>query len=209
MNRYLRQTLYVNEEILLTPKLHWIAYFDNYFNMAVLYLLFCESMDLFIENSRRFSQFFITSEKYIAAALLLRIFYLFVKNFFIEMAVTNYRVIFKEGIIHIASEELSNDKVETVSVNQSILGRILNYGNIIFSGTGTGRLIYKKVFAPWWVKARIENVLRQVQNVAPFNPLQNINPSYNNMPPFNNNGNYNNYGGGYYDNNNQNGNMYH
>lgn len=162
MNRYLQTTLHVNEEVLIQPKLHWAVYFDNYFSLAVLYVLLCESMNFFIENSYQFYPFFAKTEKYIGIAILLRIIYLFIRNYSIEMAVTNYRVIFKIGIIHIDSEELSNDKVETVRVCQSFIGRILNYGNIIFSGTGTSRLVFKKVFAPWWVKSKIEDIMRQI-----------------------------------------------
>jgi uncharacterized membrane protein YdbT with pleckstrin-like domain len=53
-----------------------------------------------------------------------------------EFAVTNKRVIIKVGVLRRRTVEMLNTKVEAVAVNQSILGRILGYGNIVVTGTG-------------------------------------------------------------------------
>jgi uncharacterized membrane protein YdbT with pleckstrin-like domain len=55
-----------------------------------------------------------------------------------EIAVTDRRVIYKRGFIRRHTIEMNMDKVESVDVNQSILGRILDYGTIIVRGTGAG-----------------------------------------------------------------------
>src|SRR3979490_2865203 len=55
-----------------------------------------------------------------------------------ETDVTNLRVIHKTGFIKRRSFEMSLDKVESVDVNQSILGRILNYGDVTVRGVGEG-----------------------------------------------------------------------
>jgi uncharacterized membrane protein YdbT with pleckstrin-like domain len=53
-----------------------------------------------------------------------------------ELAVTDRRVIYKTGIFQRHSMEMNRSKVETVGVNQSILGRVLGYGTVIVRGTG-------------------------------------------------------------------------
>lgn len=55
-----------------------------------------------------------------------------------EVAVTNLRVIYKTGFIQRRTNEMNMDKVESVQVDQSILGRILDYGTVIITGTGAG-----------------------------------------------------------------------
>ena len=55
-----------------------------------------------------------------------------------ELSVTTHRVIFKRGFIWRHTVEMNMDKVETVNVDQSILGRILGYGTIHVLGTGQG-----------------------------------------------------------------------
>jgi uncharacterized membrane protein YdbT with pleckstrin-like domain len=53
-----------------------------------------------------------------------------------ELAVTDRRVIYKTGILQRHTLEMNRSKVETVGVDQSILGRLLGYGTIIVRGTG-------------------------------------------------------------------------
>jgi uncharacterized membrane protein YdbT with pleckstrin-like domain len=55
-----------------------------------------------------------------------------------EIAVTNSRIILKRGFIRRHTIEMHMDKVESVDVDQSLLGRLLNYGNITVRGTGAG-----------------------------------------------------------------------
>jgi uncharacterized membrane protein YdbT with pleckstrin-like domain len=55
-----------------------------------------------------------------------------------EIAVTDRRVIYKTGFIRRQTNEMHMDKVESVRVDQSILGRILNYGDVTVLGTGEG-----------------------------------------------------------------------
>jgi uncharacterized membrane protein YdbT with pleckstrin-like domain len=55
-----------------------------------------------------------------------------------EIAVTSRRVIQKTGLIRRHTSEMNMDKVESVLVNQSLLGRIFNYGSIVVRGTGAG-----------------------------------------------------------------------
>lgn len=53
-----------------------------------------------------------------------------------ELALTNKRVIAKFGFIRRSTVELRLDKVESIGVDQGILGRVLGYGNIVIKGTG-------------------------------------------------------------------------
>lgn len=53
-----------------------------------------------------------------------------------ELAVTDQRVIYKRGIFARHTIEMNRSKVESVDVDQSILGRILGYGTLMVRGTG-------------------------------------------------------------------------
>ncbi|HYC36687.1 MAG TPA: PH domain-containing protein [Usitatibacter sp.] len=54
-----------------------------------------------------------------------------------EVAITNRRVIAKFGFIRRSTVEINLEKVEALRVEQSFLGRFLNYGTIFMSGAGT------------------------------------------------------------------------
>jgi len=63
---------------------------------------------------------------------------MFIRAFATEIAVTSDRFVRKTGLIAIKSEEVSLDKIEEVTVDQSILGRLFGYGNVQVHGTGMG-----------------------------------------------------------------------
>jgi uncharacterized membrane protein YdbT with pleckstrin-like domain len=53
-----------------------------------------------------------------------------------EIAITNKRVIAKFGFISRSTVEINLAKVESIQVDQSLAGRMFNYGTVIISGAG-------------------------------------------------------------------------
>ncbi len=75
-----------------------------------------------------------------------------------EIAVTNLRIIYKIGFISRSTVEMHMDKVESVDVDQSILGRILDYGNVTVRGTGAGFEPLRRVARPIDLRNHITGV---------------------------------------------------
>src|SRR5437868_2554834 len=69
-----------------------------------------------------------------------------------ETDVTNLRVVHKTGFIKRRTFEMALDKVESVDVNQSILGRILNYGDVTILGVGEGKETISTIASPLAVR---------------------------------------------------------
>lgn len=65
-----------------------------------------------------------------------------------ELAVTNQRVIAKTGLIRRNTVELRHGKVEGLTLNQSVFGRILGFGTVVVNGTGTGRTPFPYIADP-------------------------------------------------------------
>jgi membrane protein YdbS with pleckstrin-like domain len=55
----------------------------------------------------------------------------------VELAVTTRRVFVKHGFIRRQTIEMNLSKVESIQVEQGVLGRVFNFGTLIFAGTGT------------------------------------------------------------------------
>lgn len=53
-----------------------------------------------------------------------------------EIALTNQRIIVKKGFIQRDTKEVPLDRVESIELNQTVLGRIFNIGSISINGTG-------------------------------------------------------------------------
>jgi membrane protein YdbS with pleckstrin-like domain len=53
-----------------------------------------------------------------------------------EFAVTSKRVLGKTGLIRLNTVDIVLAKVEAIRINQSILGRIFDFGDVLVTGTG-------------------------------------------------------------------------
>jgi hypothetical protein len=58
-----------------------------------------------------------------------------------EIAVTNARVIYKKGLIARHVAEVGIDRIEGVTVDQGVMGRIFGYGSIVIHGMGVGEVV--------------------------------------------------------------------
>lgn len=54
-----------------------------------------------------------------------------------ELAITTKRLIVKHGFIRRNTIEININKVESIQVEQGVMGRMLDYGTLVISGTGT------------------------------------------------------------------------
>jgi len=83
---------------------------------------------------------------------------LYVYQKFTEIAVTNNRVIGKKGIIRRQTYEYGLNKIESIEVKQSILGRIFSYGDIVLIGSGSSNLIIPAIKNPEEFKKQINTI---------------------------------------------------
>jgi uncharacterized membrane protein YdbT with pleckstrin-like domain len=65
-----------------------------------------------------------------------------------EFAITNKRVIIKRGWLNRKTFEMNLSKIESVNVDQGILGRILGYGTIRIVGSGGTREVFPNIRKP-------------------------------------------------------------
>lgn len=56
-----------------------------------------------------------------------------------EFVITNKRIICKTGIFSRKTFEMNLNKIESVNVDQSFMGRVLGYGSVTIIGTGGTR----------------------------------------------------------------------
>ena len=137
---YVKSVLQPGEEILLRGKLHWIAYWQ-----AILYLVLGTALAWWEHKYLRNHQYgdVIISVTAIIFGVLFLVSFLraWFNRWITEIAVTNRRIIYKRGFINRHTEEMNMDKVASVDVDQSILGRLLDYGTIHIIGTGGAQTI--------------------------------------------------------------------
>lgn len=75
-----------------------------------------------------------------------------------EFAITNKRIIVKTGLISRKTLEMNLNKIESVNVDQSILGRMLGYGTIRIIGTGGTREEFPNISNPLAFRKKFQEV---------------------------------------------------
>ena len=74
-----------------------------------------------------------------------------------EFGVTTKRVIVKVGLVQRQTLELLLRQVEAISVDQSIMGRMFNYGSVTLSGTGGVRGVFHNIAEPLEFRRKIQS----------------------------------------------------
>jgi uncharacterized membrane protein YdbT with pleckstrin-like domain len=75
-----------------------------------------------------------------------------------EFTITNKRVIIKTGLISINTVEINLQRIESVNVDQSILGRLLGFGDIDIVGTGGTREKFRNIVDPLLFRKRFQDL---------------------------------------------------
>jgi uncharacterized membrane protein YdbT with pleckstrin-like domain len=81
-----------------------------------------------------------------------------------EMAVTNKRLIIKVGFLTKRTVELFLGKVESVGVEQSLLGRVLGYGSLVVRGTGGTNEPFSHVSNPLEFRRQVQHQIEEHMN---------------------------------------------
>jgi uncharacterized membrane protein YdbT with pleckstrin-like domain len=129
---YVSTILQPGEKLLVDGRLHWIGYWRAIACFVVA------ALPLFIFHPQSQAEK-VTLEAFIAVfvvAGLLAAAHVAWLRWGTEVGVTDRRVIYKHGVISRRTAEMNMDKIETVQVDQSLLGRILDYGAITIKGSG-------------------------------------------------------------------------
>ncbi len=128
---YVQDTIGNNEKIIYTVKFHWL-----YTLIAFLNLLF---LGVFIIGIIKFIK-------------------MMINKWTTERVLTDLRYIQKTGWIKRDTEEIRISKIEEIDLKQSILGRILGYGSINISGTGSGKITLELIDDPLIFQKNLNNL---------------------------------------------------
>lgn len=79
----------------------------------------------------------------------------YVKYVATEIVITDRRVIYKSGLFARRTMEMNKEKIESIDVSQSIIGRLLDFGTVAVKGTGGGIEAINSVAAPFALRNRV------------------------------------------------------
>jgi uncharacterized membrane protein YdbT with pleckstrin-like domain len=145
MGRYIDEILQPGEKVLYSTNAHWMFYLPAMAAWALVVVFLVASRMLTADALA------LVCLSLAAIAGLAALYWTAIAWFHrwtTETDVTNMRVVHKTGFIKRRTFEMSLDKIESVDVNQSILGRIMNYGDVTIRGVGEGLEKIKTIASP-------------------------------------------------------------
>ena len=145
MGRYIDEILQPGEKVLYSTNAHWMFYLPAIGAWIVALALVILSRMTAVDGLVLLC---LASAAVVALAALYWTIKAWFQRLTTETDVTNLRVVHKTGFITRRTFEMSLDKIESVDVNQSIMGRILNYGDVTILGVGEGKQKIATIAAP-------------------------------------------------------------
>jgi uncharacterized membrane protein YdbT with pleckstrin-like domain len=131
---YIHKSLLDGEKILYLTRRHKIIFTYPALWLLVSAVLF--GIKYFIVFKPEVNYALMIFSGIFLAASLIHALVIWVNYLCAEFGITNQRVIVKEGFLKRKTIEVFLKSVESVQVDQSIWGRILNFGTVVVSGTG-------------------------------------------------------------------------
>jgi uncharacterized membrane protein YdbT with pleckstrin-like domain len=145
MGRYIDEILQPGERVLYSTNAHWIFFLPAIIGWIVAAVLLVASSMVPAGPSVLIC---LSLAAIAAIAALYKTATAWFHRWTTETDVTNFRVVHKTGFVKRQTFEMSVDKVESVDVNQSILGRMLNYGDVTVLGVGEGGKTLDMIASP-------------------------------------------------------------
>lgn len=139
---YIHDNLMAEEEIIIVTKPHWIIFVRSLCWALVTLAVFVAGYGFGILDVRLFAKFpplYVILGLVTLAAAFISALSTALKYVSTEFAITNKRVVVKQGLIRRSTLELLLMRIESISIYQSLFGRLLDYGSLLISGTGGSR----------------------------------------------------------------------
>jgi uncharacterized membrane protein YdbT with pleckstrin-like domain len=151
---YVQRVLQPDETLLYSTTRHWFVYLRAVVFGIIAMALLAGSQLVPQQDATAADVLLIAGG---IAALIALWFWLvgFIDRASTEFAVTSRRVIYKTGFIRRRTSEMNLSAVESVDVDQSILGRILGYGHVHIIGTGGSTTPYPLISDPLTFRSNI------------------------------------------------------
>lgn len=78
-----------------------------------------------------------------------------------EYALTTKRVVTKDGIFKRNICETALNKIEGINVNQSVIGRMFDFGHLVVTGTGGKKNVFPRIKQPFLFRKSVQEELEK------------------------------------------------
>jgi hypothetical protein len=163
---YVEKHLIEGETVAYETRLHWIVLIGPillgaaFVLMGVMLLLYSGTSGGSMNGSSTVMRFGGAILAFIGGILIIRG---FLNRNATEMAVTNRRVVIKVGLAARRTVEMLLSRVESIGVEESVMGRMLGYGTVIVRGTGGTPESFDKIARPLEFRTQVQQQIEKAK----------------------------------------------
>lgn len=154
---YIDKNLIEGETVIYEARLHWVLFLKP---MILTFIFIAIAAALFYFAAESINPDSTTLMRRIGGVLIVLAIIPVVVGAFRrssrEYAVTNKRVVMQIGVMGRMTEEVFLNKVESIGVDQTVMGRMLGYGTVTIRGTGGSFEPFELVSAPLELRRQIQ-----------------------------------------------------
>lgn len=81
-----------------------------------------------------------------------------------QFFITNRRILIKKGLISLSTKGMLLVQIESIDVDQSIFGRLFNYGDVTIHGTGTSKMLLVDIQKPFEFRKLLITTIKDSKN---------------------------------------------
>jgi len=141
---YIKSNLLKDENLLLIGHRHWVVFWIPVFWLLISVLFYFEFPEM-------------RGLLWIPGIMIVVTFLIALIDYYMsEIGVTDIRVVIKMGLVARYTSETLLRNIASIKINQTFLGRLLNYGTVIVCDTGAHVSLFKNIENPIEFQKRVQ-----------------------------------------------------
>jgi len=167
MSSFINENLNSNEKLICQVKLNFINSFFPYILLFIIAIIFIGGSFIPEEFYQQIIHINDDSENlysYLKLSFIIIGFIIFIYAFYkylvlksIIMLITNQKILKKEGILNVDTQEIRLNAIETIEINRTLIDRLLGSGNLKITGRGNAVIYFENIDSP----AKIKQIINQ------------------------------------------------
>jgi uncharacterized membrane protein YdbT with pleckstrin-like domain len=155
-----KEFLSQKERIVYETHLHWVLFADavGYFIIAILFSIAAHRVGGSYEKFIHYLS--LPFWLYGGIKFLLE----WVQHRSADFIITNSRVIIKVGVLKRSSLSIPLSKIESIEIDQTLIGQLFGFGSMHITGTGTATSKFEYITAPGTFRQKIQHATNLLEN---------------------------------------------
>lgn len=160
---YIENNLLDDERLIYRAYLHWIIFAKPIFWFVLTIVLYL-TIPLYMQETGKELPVHLGNVVVLVSAIVtfLSALKAYLRYISSEFGITNRRIIVKLGFIRRNTYENFLQKIESIQVHQSILGRLFGYGTVVLRGTGGSTEMYGLISVPLVFRKQAQEQIEKV-----------------------------------------------